>query len=231
MQAFLNILKHNWIKYGFETVVVTVGILGAFTLESWKDNRQEDKELLVIYGTIADDLHSDSLSLVSYLEDYESRLKNMQRILTEEVSKEEWIENDSLYFSFTGFSDFRASTRGLDLLKTNITTGGEAGILAGQISQFYNTKLLRNDVTLRELNDILFHNVKHWMDNEAWLSSSLIDRDRTLLAEYVVDNPYFRNRVATYMVLFANYYRSLKEYQEEGAELAEEINAFLEEEQ
>ena len=65
MRAFLNILKHNWIKYGFETVVVTVGILGAFTLESWKDNRQEEKELLGIYRTIADDLQSDSLSLVS----------------------------------------------------------------------------------------------------------------------------------------------------------------------
>lgn len=231
MRVVLNILKLNWIKYGFETVVVTVGILGAFALESWKDQRQEEKELLEIYRTIADDLHNDSLALNNYFEDYKWRLEHMKRILTEPVSKEEWIENDSLYLSFTGFPDFRASMRGLDLLKSNIAAEGEAGILAGHISQFYNTRLLRNDVTREELNDILFHNVKHWMDNETWLSSTLIDRDLTSFSEYAVDNPYFRNRIATYMILFDNHYSSLKEYQEVGSELAEEIHAFLEENQ
>ena len=35
MRKILFILKRNWIKFGFETIVVTVGILGAFALESW----------------------------------------------------------------------------------------------------------------------------------------------------------------------------------------------------
>lgn len=228
MRAFLNILKQNWIKYGFETVVVTVGILGAFTLESWKDNRQEERELLDIYRTIADDLHNDSLELVNFLEEYKWMIKSMTRILTETVSREEWNENDSLYYSFTGFSDFRENIRGLDLLRSRITAGGEAGILADRISHFYNRKLLRNEVTKAELNDILFHNLKHWMDHEIWLSSSLVDDDLAPLAEYAMDNPYFRNRIATYRIIFSNHYRALSEYQEEGAELAKEIHVFLE---
>jgi len=74
MRIILSILKQNWIKYGFETIVVTMGILGAFTLESWKDERQEEKELLEIYRTIADDLHTDALALDTILANYEWRI-------------------------------------------------------------------------------------------------------------------------------------------------------------
>jgi len=34
-------LRENWITYGFETLVVVVGILGAFELENWKESRQD----------------------------------------------------------------------------------------------------------------------------------------------------------------------------------------------
>jgi hypothetical protein len=228
MRKILNIVSQNWIKYGFETIVVTVGILGAFTLESWKDHRQEEKELLKIYRTIADDLHTDSLALDQILASYEWNITIMKRILYEHVSTVDWIENDSLVSSFMGFPDFRESLRGLNLLKSKITTGGEAGILAGRISNFYNVRLLENSVTLNEVDGILYDNLQHWMVNDVWLGESLIEGDQTLLSEYVEDNPYFRNRIAVYLLVFNNHYRNLKRYKEEGTKLAEEIIAFLE---
>ena len=231
MRKFLNILFQNWIKYGFETIVVTFGILGAFTLESWKDNRQEEKELLEIYRTIADDLHTDALALDTLLENYNWRIRTMYRILTEDVSEEEWIKNDSLSNSFLGYLDFRESQRGLELLNLKITAGGEAGILANRISNFYNVKLMDNSVSLRELDDILFDNLKYWMANEVWLSSVLVDDDMVGLSKYVQDNPYFRNRLSAYLSLFTNHFRNLRRYKEEGTELADEINAFLENDQ
>ena len=36
-------LKSDWIKYGFETIAVIVGILAAFALDSWNDERQLEK--------------------------------------------------------------------------------------------------------------------------------------------------------------------------------------------
>jgi len=228
MRKILNILFQNWIKYGFETIVVTVGIFGAFTLESWKDNRQEEKELFEIYRTIADDLQTDALALDTILVDYEWRITLMLRILTEPVSTDDWIENDSLDDSFMGYPDFRESLRGLDLLKSTITAGGEAGVLAGRISNFYNSKLLENSVSLSEVDDLLYDNLKHWVNNEVWLSSALVEGDRTLLAEYVKDNPYFRNRLSAYLSVFISHRNDLNRYKEEGTELAEEINTFLE---
>jgi hypothetical protein len=71
MNRILKILKENWIRYGFETMVVTVGILGAFSLESWRDKRQHEKELLEIYQTVSNDLQSDIQALDSILLGFE----------------------------------------------------------------------------------------------------------------------------------------------------------------
>ena len=46
MKKIINHLKENWIRHGFETLVVAVGILVAFTLNNWNEGRKttlEDK--------------------------------------------------------------------------------------------------------------------------------------------------------------------------------------------
>ena len=227
MRKILRILKENWIKYGFETVVVTVGILGAFALENWKDNRQQEKELREIYRTISEDLQADALTLDTLLEKYEWRVHIMRRIVMDSVTMEDWIQNDSLASSFIGYPDFQESLRGLELLKSRIAINAETGILAGHISQFYNERLLKNKVYLTEVEGMLNNNVEHWVDDAEWLSTYFVDEDHTQLAEYALDNPYFRNRISTYMVVLANYHDNLNIYREEGRKLAQEINAFL----
>ena len=41
MKKIIEHLKENWIRHGFETLVVTVGILGAFTLNHWNEERKD----------------------------------------------------------------------------------------------------------------------------------------------------------------------------------------------
>ena len=43
MKKIIGHLNENWIRHGFETLVVTVGILGAFTLNNWSENRKAEK--------------------------------------------------------------------------------------------------------------------------------------------------------------------------------------------
>jgi len=58
MKKIINHLKENWIRHGFETLVVTVGILGAFALNNWNEerraNRFEDKLLRELRDRIID---------------------------------------------------------------------------------------------------------------------------------------------------------------------------------
>ena len=56
--------------------------LGALALDTWKENRHEEKELLEVYRTIADDLQTDVLALDTLLNDYEWKINILMRILT-----------------------------------------------------------------------------------------------------------------------------------------------------
>lgn len=53
-------LKEIWIRHGFETLVVIAGILIAFTLNDWNDNRKakifETKLKIELYNSIQNDI-------------------------------------------------------------------------------------------------------------------------------------------------------------------------------
>ena len=50
MKKIIDHIKENWIRRGFETLVVTIGILAAFTLNNWNENRKVNKlELKMLY--------------------------------------------------------------------------------------------------------------------------------------------------------------------------------------
>lgn len=49
MGKFRTLLNKDWLKYGFETFAVLVGVLGAFALENWQDtlrDRKTEKEYI-----------------------------------------------------------------------------------------------------------------------------------------------------------------------------------------
>jgi len=62
----MRVLKHlktGWFRYGFETIAVVVGILVAFALENWNDERREGKTALAYEQALAADLVLDTLQL------------------------------------------------------------------------------------------------------------------------------------------------------------------------
>lgn len=58
MKRILSHLQENWIRYGFETLVVTISILGAFTLNNWNDDRKDAIEEQVILKQLYEDLQN-----------------------------------------------------------------------------------------------------------------------------------------------------------------------------
>ena len=59
MKKVLKYLRKNWIKHAFETLVVTVGILGAFALSNLKEARTERVLEIKILGEIRQNLILD----------------------------------------------------------------------------------------------------------------------------------------------------------------------------
>jgi len=63
MKQILKHLRENWIRHGFETLVVTIGILGAFMLNSWNEHRKNSIEEREYLERIINDLEADLVEL------------------------------------------------------------------------------------------------------------------------------------------------------------------------
>jgi len=56
---FLKHLRSDWFRYGFETLAVLVGILAAFALENWNEERQAKNQAISFLHHIASNIEED----------------------------------------------------------------------------------------------------------------------------------------------------------------------------
>lgn len=82
MKKIFNHLKENWIRHGFETLVVTVGILGAFTLNNWNEIRKNEIESKEIYEDLLISLRKDSIQLNRIISIQRRSLDGMEVFIT-----------------------------------------------------------------------------------------------------------------------------------------------------
>jgi len=133
-------LKKNWIKYGFETFVVIVGILIAFGLTNWNENRLENIKEINYLERLAKDLQADT----NY---YNDRIASSEFVIT---YHQEFIRK--IYLNQENFKEvedlFSPLTWNSQLLTTQnatyieLTSSGNLDILRNQdlkerIIQYY----------------------------------------------------------------------------------------------
>ena len=68
MKRIIDHLKENWIKYGFETLVITAGILLAFGLNNWNENRKVTLLKIETLKQVQRDLEADSVEFLATVE-------------------------------------------------------------------------------------------------------------------------------------------------------------------
>ena len=68
MKKILDTLKLKWAEYLLEVVVIVIGILGAFALNNWNDQRVTLKQKQVYISSLKSDLLRDVQSIMQTLE-------------------------------------------------------------------------------------------------------------------------------------------------------------------
>ncbi len=76
MKKVINHLKENWIRHGFETLVVTIGILGAFGLNNWNEDRKTTNTEIEYLKRLRSDIANDT----AY---YHRRIKYADKVIAD----------------------------------------------------------------------------------------------------------------------------------------------------
>ncbi|SNS51191.1 hypothetical protein SAMN05421640_0460 [Ekhidna lutea] len=68
MKKIIEHLHAEWYKYLLEILVITIGILGAFTLNNWNENRKDRNNEVYLLNRLHKEVVSDSLTLARYID-------------------------------------------------------------------------------------------------------------------------------------------------------------------
>jgi hypothetical protein len=100
MKKIIKHLRKNWIRHGFETFVITIGILIAFALNNWNESRktiQKERSLLI---QLRKNLEDNLLQLNGDYRTYEEKLNSINIVV--EHLRNEYPNNDTLAPHFFG---------------------------------------------------------------------------------------------------------------------------------
>lgn len=137
----MKIIKHlrsDWFRYGFETIAVIVGILVAFGLDNWSENRKSQKEFLEVLEEIHEDLVVDttsiSLTLVQRNLDFEAQNRVIKAI------RDDLPFNDQIRADLGRIMikrSVRLVSSGFNLLRESTLTTMENKFLRSSLIEYY----------------------------------------------------------------------------------------------
>jgi len=141
----MRILKHlkkEWLRYGFETIAVVVGILVAFALDNWNDTRKENEIEKELLEQFKEDLNSDIESINNVNHWYQKTIHSCE-VLADHLKNRKPF-HDSLKIHFDLWNDFETffissgaisnlNSRGVDLISNTS--------LRNEILTMYNQQL------------------------------------------------------------------------------------------
>lgn len=99
---FIKGFKGNWIKHGFKTLYVIVGILIAFSLDDWNEDRKAQNTELILLNELISGLTTDLGTLIFNIDKHNQAIESCEIVLKATDEHEEY--NDSLAFHFAAIN-------------------------------------------------------------------------------------------------------------------------------
>jgi hypothetical protein len=139
MKKIINHLKENWIRHGFETLYVIVGILIAFSLNDWNEDRKARMTEIRILNELITSLSADSSTLKFNIYQHNQAIKSCEIVLKALNEVEDY--NDSLAYHFAAvhyYTTFASARGAYESLKSMVFKSISSKTLRIKIINLYD---------------------------------------------------------------------------------------------
>lgn len=153
-------LKKNWIKYAFETLVVILGILIAFALSNWNENRIERMLENQYLNSLIKDLKADSTYYEGRIIRAEYIVKTNRDIIREMYQTQHSLEEVKALSSKIGLDSEQLTTQNVTYIE--LMNSGRLDVLKNQnlkdaIIQYYR----KNEEASKHIAEINDFSTRH----------------------------------------------------------------------
>lgn len=145
MKRILTTLSEKWPEYILEILVITIGILGAFALNNWNEERKESNQEEIAFGQLMNELEQDA----NWLKYNLKLIAHRERALRD-LAAEQSVAQDSISHYINRYVQFT----GVDSKYLGLKSSNQLSIISDED--------LRNAIT--RYYEVTYRNLKDWID-------------------------------------------------------------------
>lgn len=175
MKRILSTLTQKWPEYLLEILVITVGILGAFALNNWNENRKQEENEESVLHEILDNLKEDRGQLLNAEAQLDNSVKSIVFVMENEISK---LDEDTLskhLALFINFYKYYPIDNAYETLKTSSISLSNND-LKNDISKYYEYAQNRTQSGLLDVeNQFHIHLIpfaRKYIESFVWLTEA-----------------------------------------------------------
>lgn len=149
MNSILKTLSQKWPEYFLEFIVITTGILGAFALNTWNEQKKLSVFEKEILNEITLNLKDDEKILTQNIQSINQAIQALEIVLSRQD-----ISDDSVYVligKFICFERFMPKTSAFEVLKSKGLTTIKDSDLRRLITNYYDTDIKRIEQSLADI--------------------------------------------------------------------------------
>lgn len=231
MKRILSTLKEKWPEYLLEIIVITAGILGAFILNNWNENRKAGNATDAALVNVLEDIRQDSIQFDFHVTNSSRIAENLDKTI---VNLLEGGSNDTLEYYFQRSKGYLVAV----VHNSAFQSMNELGLVSNIEDEELRMALMRyfnfvqpNVVKLREFELARLQETIHKIDTDPAIDMEAVTSDDLQLdydiAREILKKPENLRRLYTYRDTQQFLAQRSETYVEVNENLIEQLENYL----